>query len=190
MLATGLLAALASACGAPALSPPDASAAVPPTAPIVGRSVCPGSVPQVGTNLQGRDADTLERLGGTYQDEPGVLGVVWDGHQGVVVVEAGKLIAWQARLAPLGIAVARSCVDPTLLATVRAAFGRIPVPEGTMISGGYDALHDAISVGGVDTGVLLAAMEVVLPGTRPAALAAIANGTLRVDPQTIRGGRL
>jgi hypothetical protein len=189
VLAAACLVALVSACGAPAPSVPDAGVEAPAVLPRVGRSVCPGSVTQVGRDLGGAAADSLERLQGTYENDPGFLAVVWDGRRGVIVVESAQLIAWQARVAPLGIAVARSCVDPALLATVHAALPRIPVPGGGIISAGYDGLDDAIFVLGVDTDVLVAAMDEVRPGVKPAALAAIADGTLRVSPQEISGGR-
>ncbi|MHB8892496.1 MAG: hypothetical protein ACYC65_10685 [Candidatus Limnocylindrales bacterium] len=144
----------------------------------------------MGTNLRGSAADALEQLQGTYENGPGFLGVVWDGHQGVIVVEAGQLLAWQARMGPLGIAVARSCVDPALLATVKAVLPRISEQQDGIMSAGYNVLDDAISVSGIDAEVLLAAMDEIRPGARSAALAAIADGTLRIDPAKISGGRL
>jgi hypothetical protein len=146
-------------------------------------------VPQVFTNLSGAPADSLEQLGATYENDPGFLAVVWDGQRSIVVVETAQLLAWQARLAPLGIVVARSCVDPALLRTVEAALPLVNVPEGVITSVGYDGLADAISVSGVDPEPLLAAMDAILPGARSEAVAAIANGSLRIDSAKFVGRR-
>lgn len=181
VLAACFVATLVSACGGPASSSPDAGASA--VVPRAGRSVCPGSVEQVGNDLVGAAADALEQLQGTYEEDPGFLGVVWDGHRGVIVIESSQLLAWHARMQPLGIAVAPSCVDPEILATVQAVLPRVSEQQDGFTSAGYDALDDAITVVGVDADVLITAMEEVRPGVRPAALAAIAEGTLRINPR-------
>lgn len=185
-IAGGLLFASAvSGCAAPSASPntvPTSSAIA--AAPFVGRSVCPGAVSRVMTDLRGAAADALEQAQGNYEQDPGFLAVVFDGTKPVVVVEPARLAEWQVRLAPLGVAVAGSCIDPALLAAVKAVLPLVRPPDG-IVSGGYDALDDAISVIGVDAEALVATLEKASPGTGRAALDTIANGTLRINPQTV-----
>ena len=182
VLVATFVAVVLSTCGgnAPSTGGPSASGVR-----LGGRTACDGGVPQVASNLKGPVVDALEQLQETYGDDPGFLAVVWDGRRSVIVVTTGQLLAWQARLAPLGIAVARSCVDPALLAIAKAALPGIKVPEGAIASVGYDGLADAISVLGVEPEQLFAAMEAVQPGARSAAIAAVADGTLRIDSARI-----
>jgi hypothetical protein len=172
----GLVAGCASPVATPSATARDA------TAPRVGRSVCPGAVPWVATNLRGTVADELERLQGTYQEDPGFLAVVFDGTKSVLIVETARLPEWQRRLAPGGVAVARSCVNPGLLAAVHAVLPVVGPPDG-IVSAGYNALDDSIDVMGVDADTLVAALDAHAAGGGSAALAAIADGTLRIDPE-------
>jgi hypothetical protein len=178
VLVAALLTAVLSTCGGNATPIHDASASA--FAPG-SRTACAGGVPEVATNLDGAPADSLEQLQGTYENDQGFLALVWDGRKSIVIVETAQLLAWQTRLAPLRIAVARSCINPALLATVKAALARIKVPEGQSTGSGYDGLADAIFVLGVDPEVLLATMDAIRPGARAEAVAAIADGTLRID---------
>jgi hypothetical protein len=138
----------------------------------------------VATNLTGAPADALERLQGIYEDDPGFLAVVFDGTEPIVVVDSSMLAEWQDWLAPSGVAVAPSCIDPTLLASVHAVLPAVRPPNGGVIAG-YDALNDAVMVRGVDADTLVAALEEWSPGSGSKALAAIAAGTLRIDPHGI-----
>jgi hypothetical protein len=139
-----LVAALSAACGTPAPSTAEGvSPATTAALRVVGRSQCLGSVPQVLRQVEGAAADTLEGLQATYENDPGFLGVVHDGKQAVIVVESGRVLEWQARMAPLGVAVAVSCVDPELLAAVQAALPLISEREEGVMSAGYDSLDDA-----------------------------------------------
>lgn len=140
-------------------------------------------MPQVLRRVDGGAADALEDLQGTYENEPGFLGVVHDGVKPVVVVDAGRLAEWRARVAPRGIAIAPSCVDTRLLAAVLAALPRIDTPENRAISAGYDVLDDAITVRGVERDDLIAALDEVLPDSETTVVEAIAAGTLRIDPR-------
>ena len=88
----------------------------------------------------------------------------------------------ESRLALLGIAVAVSCVDLTLPASVDAAFADVRPKEGTIISAGYDGLNDAFTLRGIDPDELVRAIETATPCAGSFALAAIANGTFRIDP--------
>jgi hypothetical protein len=157
--------------------------ATPMTQPT-GRSVCPGAVPRVETILSGPIADTLEQLQGDYEQDAGFLAVVFDGTKPVVIVEAGRLGEWRTRLAPRGVAVAPSCIDPSLLAAVQAAL--LTIQRVWIVSAGYDALDDCISVLGVDQATLVSTLEKQSPGTGSAALDAIAQGTLRINPAKIQ----
>ena len=127
----------------------------------------------------------LERLGTRYQADPGYLAVVFDGSKAVVIVESDMLSAWQTRLAPSGVAVARSCVDPGLIRAVDLALSKVVIPKGMIASGGYDALADVITVAGVDQDALVAAIGQISEADRQAAIRAIADGTLRVNRQAI-----
>ena len=176
-----LLAILWGCASGPAPSP--SPSITPP--PASGRSTCPGAVAVVETNLTGGPADALERLGATYQGDPGYLAVVFDGRNAVVIVESDMLPAWQARLAPGGIAVARSCVQPGLVRAVEQAMSRVVVPKGMIVSSGYDGLADAVRVSGVDQDTLVAAIGQGSEAAREAAIQAIADGTLRVNPQAM-----
>jgi hypothetical protein len=49
---------------------------------------------------------------------------------------------------------------------------------------GYNGVDDAITVMGVEPDDLLAALDEVGPDARDAAVAAIADGTLRIDPRS------
>jgi hypothetical protein len=153
--------------------------------PASGRSLCPGAVPFVESNLTGAPADALERLGAMYQDDPGYLAVVFDGTKVAVIVESDMLSVWQARRAPSGVAVARSCVDPGLIRAVDQAMSKVAAPPGMIVSSGYDALADAIMVIGVDQDTLVAAIRQVSEAGGQAAIQAISDGTLRVDPRAI-----
>jgi hypothetical protein len=152
-----------------------------------GRTVCPGAVVDATGQIPADSVDVLVRLQETYENDPGFLAVVWDGRRPVIVVDRAQVQVWASRLAGEGTAVAPSCIDPTLLALVYEALPRINVPGES--GAGYDALDDAIFVTGVDTDVLLTALDAVRPGVRVAALAAIADGTLRIDPAQGPGGR-
>lgn len=185
-----LVALLSAACQTPAPSTAEGASDAPTAVPRVGRSICPGSVPQVLRQVDGAAADTLEELQGTYQNDPGFLGVVHDGRKAVIVVESGRLLEWHARMAPLGVAVAMSCVDPGLLASVQAALPLISEREEGVMSAGYDVLDDAITVLGVDPDELVRTLDEIAPGSESAALAAIAAGTLRIDPRAPAGSRL
>jgi hypothetical protein len=188
LLATGLLAAgLVAGCGSPEVTRPAATRDV--AGPHVGRSVCPGAVPWVATNLRGAPADALEQLQGTYEQDPGFLAVVFDGTKPIVIVEAARLAEWQLRLAPHGVAAARSCVDPALLAAVHAVLPMVRPQAGMIITAGYDGLDDSIFVIGIDADTLVSTLDKQSPGTGSAALAAIADGTLRIDPQQIQETR-
>lgn len=145
-----------------------------------GRTVCPGAILDATGQIPAGSVDVMERLQETYETDPGFLAVVWDGRTPVIVVDRAHVHDWTLRLAAEGIAVAPSCIDPTLLALVHEALPRINAP-GTR-GGGYDALDDAIFVTGVDTEVLLTALDALQPGVRVAALAAITDGTLRINP--------
>ncbi len=173
-------------CGSAATNTPTATAD--PRAPRVGRTVCPGSVPWVATNLRGAPADALEQLQGTYEQDPGFLAVVFDGVRPIVVVERRALAAWQLRLAPRGVAVAPSCIDPGVLAAVHAVLPAVASPDRT-VSAGYNGLDDAIDVLGIDADTLVAALETLQPGGGDAARDAIADGTLRIDPREVPGTR-
>jgi hypothetical protein len=151
----------------------------------VGRSACPGSVPEVLTNLHGEAlVGALEELQATYQADPGFMAVVFDGEQPIIIVEAATLPEWQRRVAPLGLTVAPSCVDPELLAAVHAVLPNVVLPDGS-VSAGHNALKDAIEVMGVEADTLLDALEEHAPGTRDVALDAIADGTLRIDERPL-----
>jgi hypothetical protein len=179
-----LLGALLVGCAtAPAESPgPTAIAAA-----TQGRSRCPGSAPVALTNLQGAAADTVERLQSTYEAKPGFLAVVFDGAKATVVVEAARLPEWLAELTPKGIAVAPSCVDPILLAAVKAALPGL-APDG-MVSAGYNGLDDAIEVVGTGEDALLPALDLQQAGMGDQARAAVAAGTLRINGDKISGTR-
>jgi len=178
-----LLALVASVGGCGATVGQPASAPLPPGSPPVervGRSQCPGAVEGVLTNLTGDAADAVEEVGGTYHGTPGFLAVVFDGSKAIVVVEAARLPDWLIELGPAGIAVAPSCIDPTLLAGVKAALPTLVAGDGT-VSAGYNALEDSISVMGVDTDTLIDALDAQQAGMGARARAAIEAGTLRVD---------
>jgi len=177
-----MLAAILGGCASEPSASPNASILL---APASSRSLCPGAVAVVQTNLTGGPADALERLGATYQGDPGYLAVVFDGTKAVVIVESDALPAWQARLASSGVAVARSCVDPGLIRAVDQVMSRMAVPSGLIVSGGYDALTDAIMVVGVDQNALVAAIGQISEADRQAAIRAIADGTLRANRQAI-----
>ena len=178
LLAGGFLtAAILASCTLDASVPATAG---PSAQPSGGRSVCPGGVARAATNLTGPAADAVERLQGAYQGDPGFLGVVFDGAKAAVIVESGKLSEWQTRLAPSGVAVARSCIDPALLVVVDRALPTVAPADG-IVSSGYDAQEDAIKVVGVDQQLLLDAIGRISADARRAAQDAIAEGTLRVD---------
>jgi len=177
-----LLAAIPASCASNPEPTPSASASTPAAS---GRSMCSGSVPFVETNLSGGPADALERLGSTYQNDAGFRAVVFDGARVIVVVEPDALPDWQARLAPGGVAVARSCVAPGLIDVVDRAMARMVGPSGLIVSWGYDALKDAVMVQGVDQDALVAAIGQISDAGRRAAIEAISDGTLRVDPRGI-----
>jgi hypothetical protein len=140
----------------------------------------------VATNLRGAAADTLEQLQGTYEQDPGFLAVVFDGTKPIVIVERAALAGWQLRLAASGVAVAPSCVDPGLLAAVRAVVPTVAPPDG-ITSVGYNGLDDTIDVLGIDADTLVTALEKRQAGSGSAARDAIADGTLRIDPRKISG---
>ena len=181
-LCLAVVVSLLAGCGsAEPTSPTETPRATPA---LSGRSVCPSSVPFVASNLTGRPADVLERLQGTYENDPGFLAVVFDGTKPIVIVDSSVLAEWQDWLAPSGVAVAPSCVDSTLLAAVHAVLPAVRPPGGGVMAG-YDALDDAIGVRGVDAETLAAALEQWSPGMGGTALSAIAAGTLRIDPREV-----
>ena len=177
----GLLAGCAAASG-PSAGPPASAAQA------QGRSRCAGSAPVALTNLQGAAADTVERLQGTYEGRLGFLAVVFDGAKPIVVVEAESLPAWLADLTPKGVSVAPSCVDPALLAAVKAAAPALTPPNG-ISSDGYHGLDDYIDVLGVGADALLAALDKQDPALGARARNAIASGTLRVNGDKVSGTR-
>lgn len=181
-LCLAVVVGLLAGCGsAEPTSPPETPTA---TAALSGRSVCPGAVPWVGTNLTGAPADALEQLQGTYENDPGFLAVVFDGVKPIVVVDPSMLAEWQDWLAPSGVAVAPSCIDLALLAAVHAVLPAVRPPGGSVMAG-YNGLDDVIEVRGVDADTLVAAVEQWSPGSGSKALAAIASGTLRIDPRDL-----
>ena|SRR5436190_13256806 len=175
-----LFTAVLACCTSRPAAPPSRSVS---PQPATGRNVCSGAIAVAETGLTGGPADTVELLQRTYQNDPGFLAVVFDGTKAVVVVESAMLSVWQARLAPSGVAVAPSCVDPTVIHAVDQAMSTLVVPSGMIASGGYDALADAITVLGIDQDTLIAAIGRVSDASRQAAIQALADGTLRVDPQ-------
>jgi hypothetical protein len=132
-------------------------------------------------------SDVMEGLQTSYEDDPGFLAVVWDNREPVVVVARAELGAWQTRLAPLKTAVAPSCIDPTLLALVHEVLPRLS--DQGFRSAGYNGIEDAIFVSGVDTDALLTELDALQPGAKGLALAAIADGTLRVTSAEGSGSR-
>lgn len=158
------------------------------TAAHEGRSVCPGAVQFVAENLRGAPADALEQLQTTYENEPGFFAVVLNGTNSIVVVDSRLLAEWLDRLAPSGVAVAPSCVDTALLAAVHAVLPAVRPPGGGVLAG-YNGLDDAIEVRGVDADTLVAALDQWSPGSGSKALAAIAAGTLRIDPRDVPRSR-
>lgn len=158
-----------------------------PTASSSTRSVCQGSVASVTGNLTGAPADELEQLHGTYENDAGFMAVVFDGTKPVVVVDGSQLSNWQARLKPKNVTVAPSCVDLRLIDAVLAvlpslAHSTSSAGRNYTISGGYNALDDSIDVLGVDADTLVTALGNSEPAMAVAARAAIADGTLRIDP--------
>lgn len=187
LLVLGLLSLTqAAGCGSAATTAPAATRD--PAESHVGRTVCPGSVPWVATNLRGAAADTLEQLQGTYEQDPGFLAVVFDGTKPIVIVERAALTGWQLRLAASGMAVAPSCVDPGLLAAVHEVLPTV-APADRIVSAGYNALDDTIDVLGIDADTLVAALEEFQAGSGGPARNAIAEGTLRIDPAKVSGTR-
>jgi len=157
----------------------------PPVDPV-GRTKCAGAVDTVLTNLTGDAADAVEELGETVAEAAGFLAVVFDGSKPIVVVEAARLPEWLIELGPKGIAVAPSCIDPELLAAVRAVLPTL-VAGDWVVSAGYDALEDRISVMGVDADTLIDALEAQEAGMGARARAAIEAGTLEVSEARIPG---
>ena len=187
-LKLGLVATLiAGGCGPSSTAAPASIGELAVPANGVGRTVCPGSVRDATGTVPAAGVDVMERLQATYEGDPGFLAVVWDNRQPVIVVARSELAAWQAELAPLKTAVAPSCVDQTLLALVHQALPRMP-NQGVM-SGGYNAVDDAIFVSGADPAALLAELEALRPGAKAAALAAIEEGTLRLSSTDSPGSR-
>ena len=183
----GWLLALAAAAGACTTVGQPSAAPLPagyPPVERVGRSRCAGAVEAVLTGLTGEAADAVEELGGTVSDKPGYLAVVFDGSKPIVIVEAARLPGWQNELGPLGIAVAPSCIDPDLLAAVRAVLPTL-VAGDWIVGAGYDALADRISVMGVDADTLLDALDAHGAGMGPRARAAIEAGTLEISEARI-----
>src|SRR3990172_11704996 len=85
-LCLAVVVSLLAGCGsAEPTSPTETPRATPA---LSGRSVCPSSVPFVASNLTGRPADVLERLQGTYENDPGFLAVVFDGTEPIVIVHS------------------------------------------------------------------------------------------------------
>jgi hypothetical protein len=150
----------------------------------VGRTVCPGSVKQALRIDDDATADLVEGLQTRYEGDLGFLAVVWDGRNAVIVVEAARLLAWEARMASRGITVAPSCINPALLAAIQAALPQVAARAGGGIMAGYNGVDDAITVMGVEPDDLLAALDEVGPDARDAAVATIADGTLRIDPRS------
>jgi hypothetical protein len=186
--ATGMLALLGCLLGGCAMAPAPSSG--PPGSAVAaqGRSRCLGSVPVVRGKLKGAAADTLEQLQGTYEEKPGFRAVVFDGAQAIVVVDGASLPAWIAELTPKGIAVAPSCVDPLLLDAVMAAVPALTPPVGGSTAG-YNALDDAIEVGGIGADALLAALDEVNPALGETARGAVGAGTLRINEARISVSR-
>jgi hypothetical protein len=177
-------------CAASVPSPSTLSSGLPVEVLHVGRTACPGSLAQIAQAIEDdATVDLLEGLQTTYEGDPGFLAVVWDGTRAVIVVETGWLPAWQTRLGPLRIAVAPSCINPALLAAIHTALPRIAAHSGGGIMAGYNVVDDAINVMGVEPDDLLAALDEVHPDARNAAVAAIADGTLRIDPRSAGGFR-
>jgi hypothetical protein len=187
LLKVGLLAVLIASCGPSSAAPPASIGELAIPANGVGRTVCAGSVPDAAETVPAAGAGVMERLQATYEGDPGFLAVVWDNRQPVIVVARGDLAAWQAQLAPLKTAVAPSCVDQTLFALVHEVLPRMP--NQGVISGGYNAVDDAIFVSGVDADALLAELDALQPGAKAVALTAIADGTLRLSSADSPGSR-
>ena len=155
-----------------------------PTAGPTGRTECPGSVPSVLTGMRGGLAIALEELQASYVADPGFMAVVFDGSEPIIVVDSATLADWQVRLRPRGLAVAPSCVDTELLAAVHEVLPTVVPPDGS-VSAGYNGLDDSIDVMGIDAELFIAALEGHAPGAGDAALAAIADGTLRIDEEAL-----
>jgi hypothetical protein len=182
-LVIALLVAMVSACDRAQSSPGLADeAGIGSALPGTGRTACPGSVPAVLDRVDGLAADELEMLQGRFEGMPGFLGVVNDGHGSVIVVDVAMLLGWQQRMSGSGVSVARSCIDPSLLRTVKASLGVIKPRQGGIVAAGYDALKDTITVTGTTREELLRSIDLVAPGTGDNALASMSDGTLRVIP--------
>ena len=158
------------------------------------RSVCQGSVASVSNNLTGAPADQVEQLQGTYENDSGFMAVVFDGSKPVVIVDQSQLSSWQTRLKPKQIAVAPSCVDPRLVDAVQAVLPSLACSINSAggnyaISAGYNGLDDGIDVRGIDSDTLISAIAKSDPAMADASRAAIAAGTLRIDPSHITSER-
>jgi hypothetical protein len=175
-----------SGCGAVATGPqatgPQPGDQATSTAPLLGRSSCPGSVSHVGSNLVGAAADRMEQLQGDNEDVPGFMGVVHDGSDGIVVVDRRFLSEWTQRGAAKGFRVAPSCVDPRLVEAVQEVVAAMPQASGSLVSSGYDAVADSVYVMGVERDALLAALKARSVDLEAAARAALGEGTLRLAP--------
>ena len=79
----------------------------------------------------------------------------------------------------MSIAVAPSCVDPSLLVAVLDAVPRLTPPDG-ISSVGYNALDDSIDVIGVNADALVNALDGKDHNVGALARIAIVEGTLRV----------
>ena len=146
----------------------------------VGRSVCPGALPNLTGTQLAADVDEAVRLQTTYENDAGFLAVVWDARGNVVVVDRTQLGGWQERLGPMNVAVAPSCIDSELLGLIYAALPRMHSDGGGSFGAGYDAVDDTIFVDGVSPDVVLQELDAMQPGARVAGLLAIGNGTLRI----------
>lgn len=171
---------LAACRGVPSPNSDDPASTGPPS--LGGRSICPGSVRLVASNLQGSAADAVEQLQAALEGESGFLAVVFDGEDPVVVVERPRLDEWRLREKALDIRVAPSCVDPALLASVRQVVSDMGPPDGAILSVGYDALRDHIVVWGADEADILRALDQLGTRAGSAARAAITDGILRFSP--------
>jgi hypothetical protein len=188
-LAVTILAALLVASGCLATTAPtpersqgqEMTVGVTPGVGPLGRTVCANAVPFVLRQMGGQAADAVEAIQARFESEPGFMAVVHDGTEPIVVVDAAHFAEWRSRLAP--IRVAASCVDPGLIAAVLLALPRIATSTNGGVSGGYDALDDAILVRGVEPAELVHALSNDMQDADRVVLNAIATGALRFDPR-------
>lgn len=96
--------------------------------------------------MDGEAASRVEAVQGTYENMPGFLGVLSDGSQVSLIVEAETVVDWEKRVAQTDLHVMASCVPSELVAAAKWSVLGSDYSGGGFSTVLYDVFTDSVVI--------------------------------------------